>query len=723
MARDTITEKEAVEQSTAPTFDYSVWTPNTTIQLCNVPWDSSYRDIVKFADANTRDDYFASITQSSINLSGCVYLRYGRGVRVNVSFSQCNQCNYLVVKNPIQPVPGYDGFPRVPDTFYYFVSDITYIAPNTTELMVQLDVWQTYYQRISFGMCYIERGHIGIANENATPENASRYLIEPEGLEIGAEYDVNNQAVHNLCNVSPYVIVMTTATFLADPGTLDKPNLETSQGGYIQGCPNGCEVWALDSPNFKNLMEKVKKYPWVSQCISMMTIVPREFCNVSDEKTYLFNSSTMYGYAVKQEPNTAGKLWTINNALSLFSLPARYAKLWKMYTAPYTYLELTAYEGSQLMLRPECMRLFNGAYRIGNYSVCNPPFIKAAILPAKYNTDVADDLSLDFNYYTPDDKKHAVSYDYGEFLDMALMLQDWPQCALVNNSYMLYMASNAHTLQYSRESADWSQQKALNAAQLSYDQSSAGTQNMLANTGVGINAAWAQQAISNEGTYWNAGVNAVTGIAGALGTGNAAAVGGAAAGALVGAANAMKTVELANRSTGVSTSATQETAGNNARLANYNRDTNYDYASWAARGDYAMAIGAIQAKVDDAKLMQPATIGQAGGNLFNITLGFMTLNLKFKVMKKHFITQIGEYWLRYGYAINRFIDLANQPLLNMSNFSYWKMQSCSIFGNMPQVHRDAIRGIFESGTTVWADPNKVNRIDVADNDPVKGVNY
>lgn len=45
------------------------------------------------------------------------------------------------------------------------------------------------------------------------------------------------------------------------------------------------------------------------------------------------------------------------------------------------------------------------------------------------------------------------------------------------------------------------------------------------------------------------------------------------------------------------------------------RDTNRDYADFAARGDYANQIGAINAKVQDATLIQPTTSGQVMGSV------------------------------------------------------------------------------------------------------------
>jgi len=60
----------------------------------------------------------------------------------------------------------------------------------------------------------------------------------------------------------------------------------------------------------------------------------------------------------------------------------------------------------------------------------------------------------------------------------------------------------------------------------------------------------------------------------------------------------------------------------------------------------------------------------------------------------------------------------------MENFTYWEMKNVSLSGTpMPEMFKQAIRGIFERGTTVWNDPRKINRIDFADNKIVEGIKY
>ena len=42
---------------------------------------------------------------------------------------------------------------------------------------------------------------------------------------------------------------------------------------------------------------------------------------------------------------------------------------------------------------------------------------------------------------------------------------------------------------------------------------------------------------------------------------------------------------------------------------------------------------------------------------------------------------------------------------------------------MPEPIKNAIRGIFEKGTTVYEDPDKIGFIDWADNKPKAGISY
>lgn len=717
-------------------FDYSVWTPNTEITCATVPWDSSYRDIVRFDSKELRDRYFSEVGQYgySFNLTGMVYLRYGEPVRVNAPFSMINQCNYLIVRNPIQPVPdtasGFGVPTRKPDVFYYFINDVKYIAPNTTQLDVQLDVWQTYYDRLSFGMCYVNKGHVGIANENSSQYNLSDYLTDTEGLNIGDEYEITYQWFFNFQNETPYIVLMSNTSLEGDFGSVANPKLRTSPGGINDGMPSGARAYALTADNFIKFMQNIADYPWVSQGITMITVVPRVFCQLSPT-TVEIAGVTANGLA--PNPDADGTSFLLYDIYDHYDIPDRYKHLFKFYTAPYSFIEMTALNGGEVILKNECMAIGvsttgkKDATLVRTRSVCAPPIIRGLVMPLGYNTSGAssDSGDITIDYYAPDGSKRTTTIGGGEFMDMCVQFDNFPQFSIVNNMYLYYMASNTHSLQYQFQSADWSQQKALTGASLSYNQATQNMNTARANQQVANQANWALSDISQEKNAWNGVQGVASGSLGAVGSLLSGDVGGAISGAVNAAGsgmNAALNADWINRTTSTQVGAATQTTQNNIANQQYKRDTNYDYARFAAKGDYENAIAGIQAKVQDARLTQPSTSGQNGGDPFNMSNGFCGILFKWKRLKDNFLVQVGDFWLRYGYYVNRWMR-PPQDLKCMSNFTYWKMQQVQVNGALPELFKETIRGIFEKGVTVWTDPGKINSIDLADNDIVKGVRY
>lgn len=120
--------------------------------------------------------------------------------------------------------------------------------------------------------------------------------------------------------------------------------------------------------------------------------------------------------------------------------------------------------------------------------------------------------------------------------------------------------------------------------------------------------------------------------------------------------------------------------------------------------------------------MQPTVSGQIGGDAFNLATQGWTLTAKMKRITNGAVATIGEFWLRYGYSVNRFV-VPPRNLQCMTEFTYWKMKETYIQGFMPETFKQTIRGIFESGVTVWDNPNNVGTIDSASNKPISGMSY
>lgn len=735
-------------------FDYRVWTPNTEVVLTNVPWDSAYRNIVQFGTVEERDAYFASRSSNyRVELSGMVYLRYSEPIRINVPFSIANQFNYIVVENKLQPVQSNvwgQGVPKAqPDVFYYFITDIQYIAPNTTQLNIQLDVWTTYFDRVTFGLCYVSKGHIGIANEKSDIYNTADYLLEPEGLNYGEEYDIVDQKWVSFVNdndgkVVPFdtnnfwVLIQSTADLTADPGSDSTAKVTTAKGMVVDGIPGGCDCYAVDYRDFTNLMSALSKYPWVSQCISNLTLIPKKMLGEKGESTTI---AGVTAYRLSGFMDDYLAVHTVDNWRSRFDYPERYANLTKFYTSPYSLIEVTAYNGGEIILKPECMQneditisvdiddMQGGTVHVEktvykeninfNYSICYAmPNIRAYVYPMGYNGR---------SYViTGTSGSNITGVFGGENLDLALCYTNFPTLSLVNNMYIMYMASTANTRAYQFSSADWSQQKALNAAQTAYDVSQSAIQTTAKNLQSNIDYNQAMTGIQNE----KAMVQGVEGvISSGIGAVSGAMSGGGPAAALSGVANAaMSAINIGynqswnNQALSANIANQSNIAQNQMSQQGYAADKNKAYAEFAAKGDYEVAIQGIQAKCQDARVTQPSTSGQNGGDTYNASQQLYGFMVKFKRIKNCYVRSIGDFWLRYGYYVNRWLFPPTSAMV-MEHFTYWKMQECQINGDIPETFKETLRGIFEKGVTVWARPGIINALDLADNEPLEGVSY
>ena len=731
-------------------FNYSVWTPNTQVNLCTVPWDSAYRDIVRFDSQEERDAYFASrfLSGYSLNLKGFVYLRQGEPIRINMPFDMAQHCNYVVVRNQLQPVHPYT-VTRQPDVFYYFINRVRYIAPNTTELEVQLDVWQTYYDHAVFNMCYVNRGHIAIANENSNPDNISDYLSDPEGLQYGDEYDIVHQEFFNFQDAAENMtaLVMSSASLRDSFGTVSSPNLNTAHGTTVNGISMGCEMYSCH--NLPLLMEALSHYPWVSQCIQLITYVPAKY--VTEGEAFALPGGAgaqpmLYeidDFAIPDED------FTITDVRSKFHIDPRYKNLHKFYTTPYTYMEMTYQNGGAVAIKPECFYVNDEGDAVMHTKACiMPPDIRIVAFFDRYNA-AYEDGGVDYTWYTPTGSNAAQGHiPAGEGLDMTLTISGFPSVSLVNDMYQYYLASTSNQRAWAYSNADWSQNKALTAASTAYNQATAAMGANMNSANIANQATMQQAALNQDYTRalatsqqmrdlgnnvanaWGHGASiggsllnldiggAISGVAGLVGGQYAAEANQAALVNTTGAS-----VEYAGQTASIATSAAANQAINSNQLAAYNRDTNNDLATYAAQGDYQNAIQQIQAKVQDAAITQPTVSGQLGGEMFNMANGYTGILIKWKRVKRNYMRQIGDYWLRYGYYVNRWL-VPPGDLGVMENFTYWKMQAVSLGGDMiPETFRETIRGIFEKGVTVWRDPDKMYVVDLADNEPMGGVSY
>ena len=700
----------------------NTWPVGTEVTLMQVPWDADYRDIVIWDNVQQRDAYLdaQALSGTGWRSKRFSYCRPNEPISVPVPYSAAYKYNYVVVQNPMQPVDGEEQ----PLKLCYFVLSTDYVAPGTTQLTLQLDVIQTYQFGVHLGNMFVERGHMGVSNavfkngvHNLQGQYLRKYLNVPEGLDIGDSYVMANHEWYPLTDASTFdigkIIIISSADLAADPGTVDNPNLNVADGQNADGIPSGCNVYSMDLSTFKAVLNAMKEKSWVAQCIQSVSTFPGRLLSAGTDVQLFGNSGITMQFLGETDTlelplKTYATTGNIYQQLSN-GVPDGYHGLYKAYTYPYSVIELTAYNGNSVFVKPELV--YGNTLALTVIGCAVAPFARIGVFPTNYGQAFEGGQPVNYNQYTWhgfDGSDHTGVIPSGDFLDSCLWLADFPQFSIVNSNYITYLASTAHTRAYQYESAGWQNAKSNAASDLAYTQAMNQTALNEANRydqgpiGAPQIANYAGQAMGAI----ESGLNRLTGQP-AVSSNEVT---------LAGAAN-----YLAQRQTGnLAFNATQD-------LSRQVAGQNLDYAKYAARGDYANQIAAINATVQDAALQAPSTVGQMGGQGFMWKNGLVGFAVNYKTAGGAAMRTVCDFWARYGYKIQRFYNFGNAKMTAlkiMNHFSYWKVSETYITcAKANEAEKDAIRGVLEKGVTVWGNPSDIGNIAPVANAPLYNIEY
>ena len=700
----------------------NTWPVGTEVTLMQVPWDANYRDIVIWDDVQQRNAYLdaQALSGTGWRSKRFSYCRPNEPISVPVPYSAAYKYNYVVVQNPMQPVDGEEQ----PLKLCYFILSTDYVAPGTTQLTLQLDVIQTYQFGVCLGNMFVERGHMGVSNavfkngvHNLQGQYLRKYLNVPEGLDIGDSYVMANHEWYPLTDASTFdigkIIIISSADLAADPGTVDNPNLNVADGQNADGIPSGCNVYSMDLSTFKAVLNAMKEKSWVAQCIQSVSTFPARLLSAGTDVQLFGNSGITMQFLGETDTlelplKTYATTGNIYQQLSN-GVPDGYHDLYKAYTYPYSVIELTAYNGNSVFVKPELV--YGNTLALTVIGCAVAPFARIGVFPTNYGQAFEGGQPVNYNQYTWhgfDGSDHTGVIPSGDFLDSCLWLADFPQFSIVNSNYITYLASTAHTRAYQYESAGWQNAKSNAASDLAYTQAMNQTALNEANRydqgpiGAPQIANYAGQAMGAI----ESGLNRLTGQP-TLSSNEVT---------LAGAAN-----YLAQRQTGnLAFNATQD-------LSRQVAGQNLDYAKYAARGDYANQIAAINATVQDAALQAPSTVGQMGGQGFMWKNGLVGFAVNYKTAGGAAMRTVCDFWARYGYKIQRFYNFGNAKMTAlkiMNHFSYWKVSETYITcAKANEAEKDAIRGVLEKGVTVWGNPSEIGNIAPVANAPLYNIEY
>lgn len=358
-------------------YDYHMWTPSTKIKLCRVKWRDDGRDAVKFRDDETRDMWFDALDGEAVTLDTNMYIARADtdGVKIPVPYMTAQRYNYLVVdfsadimRSPLQQT---DCQTR----YHYFVTRITAEAPNTTTLVLQRDVWMDYINTTAINGLLLTRGHAPLTETTpakflANPRAKCRDFTLPDVDYGNATSNIRKSTPYNLQNGARYICL--AATFSSDQlqamSGVRGTNITDSDPTYINNDGTvGGFAWGAGNVSTSNVTGAGTAYNSVDNLtVSNVTMYALESSKISDDYfdalfmyyphimsqiTAVFvatanmmrlgNTVSVDGVEWHTVSGTRTKLANIDLTTDDFGYTAEYARITRLYLAPYAHLEVS----------------------------------------------------------------------------------------------------------------------------------------------------------------------------------------------------------------------------------------------------------------------------------------------------------------------------------------------------------------------------------------------
>lgn len=372
-------------------FDYMRWQGKVTFKLINVLWNSNYADVPYFETVKDRNAWFDSKEGYVGTLETLFNNTPENTVKIPIPYNDAYKYNYLIVEMPMQtsetnPINYEDKDIRI-NRWFYFIEDMVQFAPSTTELTISVDYWTTFINSVEIPYLMLERGHAPMMQ--TTPEEFLANPIKNNEYLLADDFNYGTDSVIQTSNYLPIgngkKYVLWCMPFNKDDfdilgggkysgnstpptyaNTSERWGYQIDVNGYqwkygdsdysdanlpiynaVQsGVLNGCECFAIEAiyaPEFFN--EMAKYHVNFIHAIQAMFILDESLFQA--HRSFGYNGYTIY--IADKKLNT----FDINLTKDQFGFDNRYKEITKLYTSPYSYLEVTDDEGSSFTAKVE----------------------------------------------------------------------------------------------------------------------------------------------------------------------------------------------------------------------------------------------------------------------------------------------------------------------------------------------------------------------------------
>lgn len=626
--------------------------PNTAIYILhNIPLNKSYEHTVYYPNKDAQAQAF--MKYKKFQVTDYSYQRAQLGtIRMQLTYEQLIDCNYLMFKNT--------SFEN--KWFYAFITGISYVSNEVTDVYYEIDVMQTWCYDYEFQKTFVERQH---STHDVLYENT-----QPEGLELGSDYEHDLKITINLLKDGAdanFLILATTSSAGQHPTPSVQAGTLFSLYQYVG--------------NRDDSISKLQEFINNGLEDNIVAIYSVPTVDSANQTKTFTNTRLKNGHRIRNK---------------------------KLMSYPYSYIQCTNNLGQIMELKFENFRTNAGKTVDSSYNfkfsalTLKLPLPQSLLLVHDYlsSTSGADTSLYTLNYstfptgaYSGDAFKVWLAQNkntYSASMNAIGNTYDTNQAIAQNNYTMAGLsASNARTNDHIQANSMLTQAENSNKTALAVNSANLGKDTMNNITGMVKN-------VASGAAMGGFGLNPVRTVVGAA-EGALVSLGSmtTSAGVYNAQADAIN-MQLTNSQIGFNASEavsanTMATAMKNATLAQTN-------AQLSALNTYQNATAQLVAKKQDIQ-HQPSNLhGQLMNDSWNGFFGNVGFRVYVYSIKNEYLNIIDDYFDKYGYAQRKQYIPSRQ---NRKHWSYLKTVGCNIQGNINNTDLVTIKGIYDNGITTW----------------------
>ena len=342
--------------------------------------------------------------------------------------------------------------------YYCQVVKYEYVNDKVLKFYLGIDVLMTFFQgdfAATIGQVNVQRQHlIKDHYKNAYFHLASRdYLQVTQPVichqKFWSLYDDQNNAGNDEKYDKFHVVFQCSADLSADFGDYDEPVLKTSKGVRYDNITSPVNLYAVALNDANKLFDALSDYPWISQNIKQIMMIPDKLIDTGDLKDVTMQSGDFQG--LKEFEN--GKMSRSNKGMDLSMLQTSFNDMINMMTSDeslkrllrednhlinHNYFKILAtnWSGRQVTIEPEMLPSrglemhYQGVVGYDN---------KAVFYVEEYGSS-AETGQKDYNY----DGKKSLSTPRGMYLDASLQFDAWDTLPIMIDNYKMSLANSAY---------------------------------------------------------------------------------------------------------------------------------------------------------------------------------------------------------------------------------------------------------------------------------------